>query len=275
MATNNHLPLVGFHSGTFFITDPPKRYVFNARCSYRDEMSDAIERFWKRGFRKFAVIYQNDAYGADCLEGVKLALKTHDAEVVGAASYTRNKTDVKDAVNEVKKGGPEVVFLGAVYKPSAEIAKLAHDTGWNPLFVINTGTSIDLFITDAGAQAEGVLFTETVPLPTGSSEQGLKTYQKALKQAYPNQKPSYVTLRGYMEAVAIVEGLKRAGKDLTREKFVDALESLNGVNVGLGNGMELYFSPSDHRGFHKVFFGMIKNGEPTSFTAWNKLSPKH
>jgi branched-chain amino acid transport system substrate-binding protein len=275
MAMNNRLPIIGFYNGTFFLTDPPKRYVFNTRCSYHDEMRDAIDHLWKRGFRKFAVIYQNDAYGADCLEGVKLALKAHNAEVAAAASYTRNKTDVKDAVNDVKKADPEVVFLGAVYKPSAEIVRLAHDIGWKPQFFLNTGSSVDLFIADAGEAAEGIIYTEAAPLPTGTDLPLLKTFQKSLKQYYPSEKPSYVNFRGYMDAIAVVEGLRRAGKGLTREGFVDALEHIKSIDVGLGKGMELAYTPADHLGFHKVFFGTIKHAETVPFEAWNTLTPKH
>lgn len=107
MCMNNKVPIGGFHSGTFFITDPPKRYVFEVRAGYRDEIRQAVDHRWK--VRKFAVIYQNDNDGADCLEGIKQALQSHGAQVVAAASYTRNKTDVKDAFNEVKKENPEKV----------------------------------------------------------------------------------------------------------------------------------------------------------------------
>jgi ABC-type branched-subunit amino acid transport system substrate-binding protein len=235
-------------------------------------MKGAVDHLWHEGFRKFSIIYQNDAFGADCLEGVKIALKSHGAELVGAASYTRNKMDVSEAVDQIKKASPEVVFCGAVYKPSAEIVKLAKDTNWNPIFVMNTGSSVALFVPEAGAAAEGKIYTEAAPAPSQLDLPLIKSYQKSLKKSYPSEKPTYTSLRGYMDAVALVEGLKRAGKDLTRDGFVSAMESIHNLDVGLGKGMELSYSPTDHLGFHKVFFGTVKNSQAVPFSDWHSLS---
>jgi branched-chain amino acid transport system substrate-binding protein len=272
MATTHKLPVAGFYNGTYFVGEPVKKYVFGCRASYRDEMHEAVDHLWKdSGFRKFAVIYQNDAYGVDCLTGVKEGLAKHGADVVAASSYTRNHSDVADAVNEVKKANPDVVFLGAVYKPCAQIVKLAREASWNPVFVMNSGSSVDAFVDMAGADAEGKLFTEVVP-PTSRTDLPLiASFQKNLKKYYPKEKPGFVNLRGYMDAVVWAEGLKRAGKDLTREKFVNAMEGIKATDIGLGKGMELSYSPTDHLGFHKVFFGSFKDGTAQSFDSWKSL----
>jgi len=261
MAMNNKVPLVGFYNGSYFCTNPIKNYIFTTRCSYRDEMREAVDQLWKRGVRKFAMIYQNDAFGADCMEGMKAALKAHNTELVAVSSYTRNTIDVEQSVNDVKKADPEAVMLGAVYKPAAAIVKLAKKLNWSPIFVLCTGTDVYQFIKDAGDAAnKNVVFTEAAPVPTSTDLPLLVTYQKALKRYYPQEKPNYASLLGYLDAVAFVEGLKRTGKDLTREHFVNAMESIHNDDVGLGKGMELRYSPTDHMGFHKVFFGSIKNG---------------
>ena len=96
----------------------------------------------------------------------------------------------------------------------------------------------------------------------------------ALKEYYPKEKPNFVSLRGYIDGVIYVEGLKRTGKDVTREKFVDALEKIHHLDIGLGKGMALNYSPTDHLGFHNVFFGIIRNGEVVSFSDWKKLDLK-
>jgi ABC-type branched-subunit amino acid transport system substrate-binding protein len=272
MAMSNKIPIVGFHNGTNFVTNPTKRYIFSARCSYREEIRQSVDHLWKAGLRRFAIIYQNDAYGADCFEGLKIALDTYGATPVAAASYTRNKTDVKDAVNDVKKANPQIVFLGAVYKPSAEIVKLAKEMNWNPQFVLNTGSSVTLFVPEAGPAAAGTVYSECVPLPTDGSVRLVRTFLNALKEYYPDEKPTYEKLRAYLGAVVLVEGLKRAGKDLTREGFVNAMEGIHNLDVGLGKGMALNYSSTDHMGFNKVFFGTIKNGQAVSFNNWAKVA---
>ncbi len=261
MCMNNKVPCVGHYAGTHFVTDPVKRYVFNARAAYKDEQHELIDKLWAAGFRKIAVIYQNDPFGVDQLDGVKEGLAKHGAEVVAAGAYTRNSNNLKEAFDTVKKASPEVVILGAVYTPCAQAVKMAKEQNWNPVFAINSGSSEDIFIPEAGEAGEGVVVTEVVPSPYRPDLPLVAKYQKALKQYFPHEKPGYVSLRGYIDALVWVEGLKRAGKDLDREKFIDALEKIHGLDVGLGKGMELSYSPTDHLGFHKVFFGIIKNGK--------------
>ena len=49
------------------------------------------------------------------------------------------------------------------------------------------------------------------------------------------------------------------------------MEGMNNVDVGLGKGMELCYSPTDHLGLHKVFFGTINNVQAVSFDGWKTL----
>jgi len=57
--------------------------------------------------------------------------------------------------------------------------------------------------------------------------------------------------------VVLVEGLKRAGANLDREKFINALETINNVDMGIAN--KLSFSSKDHQGLEKVYFTKIQN----------------
>ena len=133
-------------------------------------------------------IYQNDAYGVDCLEGVKEGLKKHGSDVVAMSSYTRNHSDVNEAFETVRKADPEVVFLGAVYKPAAQIVKMAREANWNPIFVLNSGSSSDFFVDLAGGDAEGKIFTEVVPPISRVDLPLIAKFVKQLKQ-YPNESP--------------------------------------------------------------------------------------
>jgi ABC-type branched-subunit amino acid transport system substrate-binding protein len=275
MAENNKVPAIGYYPGPYFVSEPAKKYCFSARASYRDEMRQIVKHLWNDvGVRKIGVIYQNDSFGADCLEGVKTTLAEHGAEVVAAGSYTRNLNNIGEAFNTVKKANPEAVIIGAVYKPASEIAKLAGETNWHPLFVLNSGSGADSFLELAGKDAEGFLFTEVAPPPSRTDLPLVKNYQKALSEYFPKEKPNFVSLRGYIDAMVIAEGLKKAGKDVTREKFVEALEKINHKDIGLGKGMDLTYTPADHLGFHNVFFCWIKNGQVESFNDWRSLRAK-
>jgi ABC-type branched-subunit amino acid transport system substrate-binding protein len=80
-----------------------------------------------------------------------------------------------------------------------------------------------------------------------------------MKSVYPDFKPGFVSLEGFLAAKTLVEILKRAGRDLTREKVIEAAESLKNYDPGVG--VPITFSPEDHQGFEKVWITVIKNGK--------------
>jgi branched-chain amino acid transport system substrate-binding protein len=61
--------------------------------------------------------------------------------------------------------------------------------------------------------------------------------------------------------MVLVEGLKRAGKDVTREKFISAIESIHEMKVGLGPRLALNYNANDHEGCDWVYPTMVKNGQ--------------
>lgn len=271
MCMQNKMPLVGSYSGPNFATDPPKRYFFATRPPFRDEVRHSIQNLMQTGIKKVAVIYQNDAFGVDCLEGAREALKEHGLEVVATGSYTRNQNKIEDAVEIVRKANPEAVVLGAVYKPSADVLKVAQETNWHPLFVMNSGACIDKLMEEAGTKCDGYPIAETAPGYTQANIPTIAAYTKALEKYFPKEKPNMVSLKGYIDAMVLVVGLKRSGKNLTRENFVAALEKMHNVDLGLGSNMKLSYSPTDHMGFHQVFYFLTNNGQIEPLKNWKKF----
>jgi hypothetical protein len=74
-----------------------------------------------------------------------------------------------------------------------------------------------------------------------------------------------------VDALVVVEGLKRAGKDVTREKFIAAIESIHDMNVGLGPRLVLNYNSTDHKGFDNVYPTVVKSGQPVLLTDWSSI----
>jgi len=102
--------------------------------------------------------------------------------------------------------------------------------------------------------AEGVIVTQVVPLPTSKASAILK-YQQLLTRFAPSEKPGFVSLEGYVAASVLVEALKRAGKGLTTDALIDAIEGIKGWDMGIG--VPITFGPSEHQGSHKVWGTML------------------
>ena len=271
MAQAEHMPLVGLITGAQFLYEPVKHEVFNLRASYADETRVQVESLWNAGIRKIGVIYQADGFGNEVLNGVKSALAKHHATIVAAGSFTRNTLEVDRGIAEVRAAHPEAVILGAVYAPAAKIVIDAHEQGWRPLFVLPSPVGTEAFIGAAGKDAEGTVITQIVPTYDHADLPAVKLYRECLSKYMSSTQPTFFSLEGFVNAMVIVEGLKRAGQNPTREKFITAIESLNDFDIGLGTDARLKFSPQSHKGLNYVYSTVVRGGRAELFSDWVTL----
>ena len=95
-----------------------------------------------------------------------------------------------------------------------------------------------------------VYVTQVVPL-YDSGATGVRRYREALGKYQPQATPGFVSLEGFIVGSIFVEGLKRVGPQLTTERLVDALEQIEGLDLGFGS--KISYSLSEHQGSHKVW----------------------
>lgn len=272
LAEENKLPVVGLFTGAQLLYSPLKHYVLNVRASYYDETREQVDSLWNTlNVRKVGIIYQDDAFGTAVLDGLQLALKKYHAAPVGMGTFPRNTLDVDTGIAAVRAANPEAVLIVGPYAPVAQIVKKAHASGWKPLFLTVSFVGTEKFISEAGKDAEGTVITQVVPPYTRTDFPTIALYRDALKTYYPTEQPSFVSLEAFVDAMVLVEGLKRAGKDPTREKLITALESIDGKDVGLGPKLLLKYSPTRHKGFDQIYTTVVQNGKPEIVDDWKSL----
>ena len=111
-----------------------------------------------------------------------------------------------------------------------------------------------------------MVITQVVPFPWNNSLAVVDHYQKALKAYDPSAEYGFVSLEGYIVGKLTIEALKRAGKDLTRQNFYDAIYKTEPYDLG---GIKLTYGPNDNQGSENVFLTIIQ--EDGSFRTVNKL----
>ena len=275
MAETNKIPVVGLFTGAQTLYAPLRHWVVNVRASYFDETREQIDGVWKTlGYRKIGVIYPDDAFGAAVLEGVKEALSTHQSEPIAVASYPRQTANVSGAINSVRAANPQAVVVVGPPNTVAPILKQAHVDGWKPLFVTVSFVGTDELITEAGADADGTVITQVVPPYYLTDLKTVALYRRALAHYLPSERPSFVSLEGFVDAMVLVEGLKRAGKELTREGLIRSIESIHEMDLGLGPELKLDYSAKGHKGFDHVIPTVIRGGRAVPFTDWSTAAPK-
>jgi ABC-type branched-subunit amino acid transport system substrate-binding protein/tRNA A-37 threonylcarbamoyl transferase component Bud32 len=264
------LPLALEHRRVFFgpytgagllRRDPPDRYVFNYRASYAEETA-AIVHYLLTVRRikadEIAVFAQQDGFGDAGFAGVAKALRKagFGAERVVRVGYERNSLDLDAATAGLlaHKDRIKAVVMVPTYRQAAALIRRVVDGGMNPVF-----TSVSFVNSNALAEslrelgpkyATGVIVTQVVPF-FGSGATGVLEYRERLAEYFPAEQPGFVSLEGYIAARVFCAGLEKAGPELTTERLVDALESIQGLDFGIGT--RISFGPSEHQASRKVW----------------------
>lgn len=275
MAESNKVPLVGLFTGAQTLYVPLRHWVVNVRASYFDETREQVDGLWGTlGYKKIGVIYPEDPFGTTVLEGVKAALKTHGAEPVATGSYQRQTSQVGGAIDTVRAANPEAVVLVGPANTVAPILKQAHAKGWKPLFLTVSFVGTDDLIQEAGVDADGMVITQVVPPYYLTEFKTVALYRRTLTKYFPSAQPNFVSLEGFVDAMVLVDGLKKAGKELTREGLIRSIESLHDVDMGLGPKLKLSYSAKEHKGFDHVIPTVVRGGRAVPFTDWSTAAPK-
>jgi ABC-type branched-subunit amino acid transport system substrate-binding protein len=258
LVVDNAVPFFGAFTGAEFLRAPVNKYVFNIRSSYFNEIEMQVERLVSdAGVTKIGLFYQEDTYGKVGKEGLLLALQKRKMSIAAEGHYMRNTENVDAGLAALLAARPEAVLMVGTYKACAALVQKAHAAGYKPKFFNLSFVGTANFIKAAGDAAEGVYITQVVPSPFDESVPIVKQYQADMKAAGASEF-DYTSLEGYIDAVALVEGLRKAGPDLTRTGFLAALEKMN-VNLG---GLDIAFGPQDHQGLNKVYLSRVQKGKP-------------
>jgi ABC-type branched-subunit amino acid transport system substrate-binding protein len=254
--TEAKVPFVGAFTGAELLRAPFNRYIFNVRASYFDETEAIVQHLTAMSVDKIAVFYQNDAYGMAGLTGVERALKKRNLQIAAKGTVERNTVDVAKSVAEITKAQPQAVVMISAYKSCAAYINAMRRAGSNPTFWNVSFVGSKALAKELGPEGRGVQISQVVPFPWDSSIPVVKEYRALLEKA--KGEPGFGTLEGYVAAKVMVEGLRRAGKNLTRESFIKAMESLDPYDVG---GFKVSYGPDNHNGSHFVDLTIISKGE--------------
>lgn len=240
--TKEKVPFVGAFTGAQSLREPFNRYIFNVRASYFDETEDIVRHLTSVGVKRIAVFYQNDGYGQAGLAGVERAMKKRNLELVGKATVERNTVDVTNAVNLLSKVNASAIIQISAYKSCAAFIKAMQKGGfpaqyWNVSFVGSKALATEL-----GEEGRGVQISQVVPFPWAAEIPIVAEYQQAIggPETY-----SFTSLEGYIAAKVLVEGMRKAGKNLNRESLITGLTAIGATDFG---GYRIRYTPDNHNG---------------------------
>ncbi|MEX0637774.1 MAG: ABC transporter substrate-binding protein [Burkholderiales bacterium] len=250
------VPLVGMFTGAEVLRVPFNRYVFHVRASYYDETEKIVEQIVSIGGKSIAVFYQDDNYGLAGLRGTEIAVKKRNMTLSATGTVERNTVKVEGAVKTINAVKPDAVVMISQYTSCAEFIRQMKQAGSNATFYNVSFVGSKALADALGKDGVGVAISQVVPFPWGRAVPVVKEYQQlAAKAGYTDY--NFSAMEGFLSAKVAVEGLRRAGRNLTRESYIAALEKMQDADLG---GFFVSYSPTNRAGSKFVDLTIIGRG---------------
>jgi branched-chain amino acid transport system substrate-binding protein len=248
------LPMVAPFSGSKSLRVPHNPMIFHMRASYHQEAVALIQQLTTQRVRRIALLAQDDSFGKNGMEGFEDALAKAGVKPVAVSMFPRKTSDVRASVAIIAAANPDAVAMACGPKGCADFIKQIRALGLRPQFLTISNLNSDEFANDLGEDGRGLVMTQVMPHPWSSTVPLAREFRQVLKEVAPTVPISYSSFEGFVAAKLIVSALRAAGPDVTRAKFIGALESMKDVDLG---GFRVRFSPSDHQGSNYVDITLI------------------
>jgi branched-chain amino acid transport system substrate-binding protein len=206
---------------------------------------------------RVAVLFQNDDYGKDLLNGLKKGIERSGVKVLAAQPYEVTASDVAAQVAKLRSSGANVFAVFATPKFAIQAYVYANKLGWKPKLsltnAVASASNIMQLASEGGKNkvVEGSVSIVFLKDPTDAQwrkDSAMKLYRSIMKKYAPTANADDVYhVYGMAAAWTAVEAIRKAGKDLTRERLVEVTESMNfSGNPFLLPGIALKTAPGDH-----------------------------
>ncbi len=243
------VPLVGPVTGAASLRQQGQRYVFHVRASYRDETQRLLQQLVSVGLSSMAVVYLDNPFGLEVRREAEAAFAKHGLRSAGSFALAADGSNGAALAAQVLAARPGAVLLGTT--GTATAAFLLPLRQQSPSLPV-AGLSVSVIQSERarlGPALQGLAMTQVMP-DTGSLKlPAVRRYLAAMQAANLGARVGSSSFEGWVNAQVVIEGLRRAGTDLRRERLRDALAGLSRLDLGgltLGYGDQAPYVASQY-----------------------------
>lgn len=267
MSRDSRTPYLFPHSG--LVRPENERYLF---ASYPSLESEARIMFGylarERGALRIAIAHDPNIYGMFYVDRLRRHAARFGYRPAGAVPVAaREPADLAGEMRALAARRPDAIFMGLYPAQARALMRARAALGWSGLMVSSGPLTDEHYLDLPGGGAEGTLGFCYYPDPGTSMEPGFLAYRRALERRCPGGVANRYSLYGYVYGKIIVEGLRRTGRDLTRETFIDAMETIADWDAG-GIMPAVTFSATSHHAQPAGFIGELRNGRFVALSGW-------
>jgi ABC-type branched-subunit amino acid transport system substrate-binding protein len=265
-AMENDLPYMFPH--TALLTVDGDRHVFTSFPRYAGE-SRVMLRYLVEfvGAKRIAVIHADNIYG-DYFAGRARALAAETGYTfAGSRALDRYPEHARAEMQAIRQLRPDVLIMALYPAGARKVVEAKAAMDWDIRLVSSGPLTDEQYLNIDGGHAEGTLGFCHYPDPNESDAPGIVEYRRLMTEYFPDHALNRYSLYGYAFGSLVAEGLERAGVDLTRDGFIDAMDSIHDWDSG-GVLPPVSFSRDDHHAQDAGFICELKNGHFVALSDW-------
>ena len=254
----NLFPVTGARS----MVEPFEKLMFTQRGIYYDEIRAAVRYFVENaGKAAPCVVYQNTDYGVEILEGARDQTEAMGLEIVETSAHKPTDTEFTASIIRLKNAGCDLVLMGTVHTDTILILEAARKLGWEDVLWVGNNAAYGQVIADqesgSGEGYHAFVHIAQIYADDPDLSPAERDWIARFRERYGSD-PGLFEMEGYRGADLAVEALEAAGRDLTREKLIAAIEGISNY-TGIF-GYEVAFGPDDHKGVSESALSVIRDG---------------
>lgn len=224
----SNAPLIGNYAVGEGVREKARGAAYFVRASYGREADRLVSLLDTIGQGRIAVAHLANPGGAEVLGLVQAAMKARDParDVVAAGGVGNDGSGVAETGKAIAAAQPQAVIMFLSGPPVAEVMKTVWAGGASPTFYGMSTVSGEVVAKVLAGQMRGLSVAQVVPYPWSESDATTREFRNQCAAAKVD--PSYYSYEGWLNAQVALEGLRRAGRDLTRESLHAAMRGLKG-----------------------------------------------
>src|SRR5262245_18208315 len=252
--------------------EPLHKLKYYNAATYVDQVRAGINYFvTKKGKKAVCAMYQDTDFGKEVFDGVQIQAEKMKIKLAETTTHKPTDQDFTAQITRLKAAGCDLVVVGTIVRDSIVPYATARKIGWTDVDFLGAASSYDLFVAAAqGGVTEGLYAMGLTDMPYRDTlSPTAQAWFDRYKERYKAD-PNIGAIYGQVAADLTVTALEKAGKDLTTDSFIKAMESIKGYK-DIFNGPEVSFGPDKHQGANSSFLAVVKGGrwvrvtDPLSF----------
>ena len=241
--------------------EPLHRLKYSFAATYYDQMRLAVPKLAKeKNAKKICTIYQDDDFGLEVQRGAEAGLKTVNMELAEKTSYKRGATDFSSQVAKMQSSGCDLIVMGTIIRETIGTIGTARKLGYNPTFLASSAGYTDLIHKLGGPAMNGLYATMTVQHPyLDDASKNVQFWASKYKTKF-NEDPTVFSVYGYLIVDTFAKGLNKAGKGLTTDSFIKAMDTMT-IPPDMFGGAPASFTATKRLGSDASRMSQIQDGK--------------